>query len=136
MTVELVLGALLAAAAVVVVAAPFLRASADPPQPPEPRPEELVAAEERDRALAELKELEFDHRTGKITDEDYRALVQPLRQRAARTLTNGAPLPERRQNQPPSSPFPRKSSRSADRIASIPPRGPGGSPSRPANPVP
>ncbi len=93
MTVELVLGALLAAAAVVVVAAPFLRAS-DPPQPPEPRPEELVAAEERDRALAELKELEFDHRTGKITDEDYRALVQPLRQRAARTLANGAPLPD------------------------------------------
>jgi hypothetical protein len=93
MTVELVLGALLAAAAVVVVAAPFLRAS-DPPQPPEPRPEELVAAEERDRALAELKELEFDHRTGKITDEDYRALVQPLRQRAARTLANGATLPD------------------------------------------
>jgi hypothetical protein len=93
MTTELVLGALLAAVAVIVVAAPFLRA-VDPPQPPEPRPEELVAAEERDRALAELKELEFDHRTGKITDEDYRALVQPLRQRAARTLANGASLPE------------------------------------------
>jgi hypothetical protein len=94
MTVELVLGALLAAAAVVVVAAPFLRA-VDPPQPREPRPEELVAAEERDRALAELKELEFDHRTGKITDEDYRALVQPLRQRAARSLANGASLPDK-----------------------------------------
>jgi hypothetical protein len=93
MSIELVLGALLAAAAVVVVAAPFLRES-EPPEAPEPRPEELVAAEERDRALAELKELEFDHRTGKITDEDYRALVQPLRRRAARTLANGASLPD------------------------------------------
>ena len=31
--------------------------------------------EERDRALAALKELEFDHRTGKISDADYRELV-------------------------------------------------------------
>jgi hypothetical protein len=93
MSIELLLGALLAAAAVVFVAAPFLRAS-EPPAPPEPRPQDLVAAEERDRALAELKELEFDHRTGKITDEDYRALVQPLRRRAARTLANGASLPD------------------------------------------
>jgi hypothetical protein len=93
MSIELLLGALLAAAAVVFVAAPFLRA-ADPPAPPEPRPQDLVAAEERDRALAELKELEFDHRTGKITDEDYRALVQPLRRRAAQSLANGGSLPD------------------------------------------
>jgi hypothetical protein len=33
-----------------------------------------------------LKELEFDHRTGKVSDEDYRALVGPLRRRAAETL--------------------------------------------------
>jgi hypothetical protein len=92
MSIELLLGALLAAAAVVFVAAPFLRAS-EPPAPPEPRPQDLVAAEERDRALAELKELEFDHRTGKITDEDYRALVQPLRRRAAQSLANGGSLP-------------------------------------------
>jgi hypothetical protein len=70
---------------------PFLRD--DEPAPLlEPEPEGLAAAEERDRALAELKELEFDHRTGKITDEDYRALVQPLRRRAAQTLGNGSPL--------------------------------------------
>jgi hypothetical protein len=94
MSAELLLGALLAAAAVVFVAAPFLRAS-DPPAPPEPRPQDLVAAEERDRALAELKELEFDHRTGKITDDDYRALVQPLRRRAAESLANGGSLPDR-----------------------------------------
>jgi hypothetical protein len=89
--IELVLGALLAAAAVVFVAVPFLRAgerraAADPEQ------ESLIAAEERDRVLAELKELEFDHRTGKITDEDYRALVQPLRRLAARRMANGNAL--------------------------------------------
>ena len=94
MSIELLLGALLAAAAVVFVAAPFLR-TGEPPAPPEPRPQDLVAAEERDRALAELKELEFDHRTGKITDEDYRALVQPLRRRAAQSLANGGSLPDR-----------------------------------------
>jgi hypothetical protein len=93
-SVELVLGALLAAAAVVFVAVPFVRGGGAPP-PEEPAQETLVAAEERDRALAELKELEFDHRTGKITDEDYRALVQPLRRRAARSLANGATLPDR-----------------------------------------
>ena len=46
----------------------------------------LALAEERDRALAALKELEFDHRSGKISDEDYSELVGPLRRRAAETL--------------------------------------------------
>jgi hypothetical protein len=90
--IEVVLAAALAAAVVVFVAIPFLR-DHEPPAAAEPPEDALVAAEERDRAMAELKELEFDHRTGKITDEDYRALVQPLRQRAARTLANGVPLP-------------------------------------------
>ena len=43
-------------------------------------------AEVRDRALGALKELEFDHRTGKVSDEDYRALVGPLRREAADAL--------------------------------------------------
>jgi hypothetical protein len=91
--IELALGALLAAAAVVFVAVPFLRA-AGPPAAADPEQKSLIAAEERDRVLAELKELEFDHRTGKITDEDYRALVQPLRRLAARRMANGAALPD------------------------------------------
>jgi hypothetical protein len=82
---ELLLGALLAAAAVIFVAVPFLRAS-DPPESPVPADDALAVAEERDRLLAELKELEFDHRTGKITDEDYRTQVGPLRRRAAALL--------------------------------------------------
>jgi hypothetical protein len=51
------------------------------------QPELFEAFEERDRALAALRELEFDHRAGKIVDDDYRALVRTLRLRAAAALT-------------------------------------------------
>ena len=86
----LALGALLAIACVVLVALPFLRE----PQPLDdrldaptaPEQERVALAEERDRALAALKELEFDHRTGKVSDDDYRAQVGPLRRRAAEAL--------------------------------------------------
>ena len=84
------LAALLAVACVIVVALPFLREPEavddrlDAPDELERRRLEL--AEERDRVLADLKELEFDHRTGKVSDDDYRALVGPLRSRAASAL--------------------------------------------------
>jgi hypothetical protein len=89
-TAAVVLGALVAVAAVVVVALPFLRE----PAPADDRlaalspadRERLRLAEERDQALAALKELELDHRTGKVNDEDYRSLVGPLRRRAAGAL--------------------------------------------------
>jgi hypothetical protein len=89
MDVGLVVGALLAVACVVLVALPFLRRPGLTPA--EDRLQEtdlgrLELAEERDRTLAALKELEFDHRTGKISDDDYRELVGPLRRRAAETL--------------------------------------------------
>jgi hypothetical protein len=95
MILALVLGAVVAIAAVVVVARPFLRE----PDAPDDRLDALDEAmrrrveltEERDRALAALKELEFDHRTGKITDEDYRAQIGPLRRHAAETLRRLGP---------------------------------------------
>jgi hypothetical protein len=90
LTAALLFAALLAVACVVAVALPFLR---------EPEPESdslddldegerrrLELLEARDRALAALKELEFDHRTGTISDEDYRIQVGPLRREAASTL--------------------------------------------------
>ena len=90
MTLALVAGAVVAVAAVLFVARPFLREpqTADDrlAEPDELELRRLELAEERDRALAALKELEFDHRTGKVSDEDYRALVGPLRRRAAETL--------------------------------------------------
>jgi hypothetical protein len=88
--VALLLGALLAAACVVVVALPYLREPhplADAlDEPSELDRRRLELAEARDRALAALKELELDHRTGKVSDEDYRALVGPLRREAAEAL--------------------------------------------------
>jgi hypothetical protein len=85
LTAALVLGALLAVAAVWFVARPFLSRGDEAPVV-EPPPERLALEEERDRALAALKELEFDHRTGKISDEDYRDLVGELRRRASDAL--------------------------------------------------
>ena len=85
-----VVGALLAVAAVVLVALPFLREPTSADDRIDVRTEEeerrLALVEERDRALAALKELEFDHRTGKISDADYRELVGPLRRIAAGAL--------------------------------------------------
>ena len=92
MTAALVLGALLAVACVALVAVPFLRepdARREQDLLGEPGPagrRRLELAEERDRALAALKELEFDHRTGKITDADYRREIAALRQQAAAAL--------------------------------------------------
>ena len=89
-TYALVLGAVLAVACVLFVARPFLRepvADDDRLDAPTATEEERLAlVEERDHALGALKELEFDHRTGKVTDEDYRRDVGPLRQAAARAL--------------------------------------------------
>lgn len=86
-TAGVVIGAILAIGAIVLVALPFLR---DPVPADDallaPDDERLRLVEERDRALAALKELEFDHRTGKIADGDYRELVAPLRQEAAAAL--------------------------------------------------
>jgi len=90
MNVALALAAVLAVAAVVFVARPFIREPAPVSdlldEPGELERRRLELAEERDRALAALKELEFDHRTGKIGDEDYRSLVGPLRRTAAEAL--------------------------------------------------
>jgi hypothetical protein len=90
LTWALVLAALLAVACVVAVALPFLRE-------PEPESDSLAVPDEReqrrlellearDRSLAALKELEFDHRTGTISDDDYRILIGPLRREAAGAL--------------------------------------------------
>ena len=86
----LVLAAALAVAVVVVVALPFLREPAPASDALHeldgPERELLEAEEERDRALAALKELEADHRAGRLSDEDYRSVVGPLRQEAAQAL--------------------------------------------------
>ena len=106
MTIALVLAALLALLAVAFVARPFVRE----PAPASDRLDELSElerrrlelSEERDRALEALKELEFDHRTGKVSDDDYRALVGPMRRRAAEALRALEPRAEARPERIPS----------------------------------
>jgi hypothetical protein len=73
---------------VVFVAWPFV--SPDPP-PPEAALSEvdrgrLAAAERRDEAYLALRDLEFDLRTGKITDEDYQRERARLRAEAGAAL--------------------------------------------------
>ena len=88
--VAIVLGVAVAAGAVLLVAWPFLREPVaaddrlDAPGAGEAQWLELL--DDRDRVLAALKELEFDHRTGKIGDEDYRSQIGPLRRSAAAAL--------------------------------------------------
>jgi hypothetical protein len=88
--VSIALAVVLAVGVVVLVALPFLREPVvdddrlDAPTPEEER--RLALLDDRDRALTALKELEFDHRTGKIGDEDYRELIGPQRRAAAAAL--------------------------------------------------
>ena len=90
MSLWVVLGAALAVAVVLLVALPFLRE----PEPSSDRLDELDAAdrrrleaeESRDRALAALRELEADHRAGRVSDEDYRSVIGSVRRDAAEAL--------------------------------------------------
>lgn len=89
MTLELVglsLGAALAVLAVAFVARPFLRESVRGEGPAPADDARIHLLEQRDRALGALKELEFDHRTGKISDADYRESVGTLRSQVAQAL--------------------------------------------------
>jgi hypothetical protein len=89
-TVALVLAAVLAVVCVAAVALPFLRE----PEPAsdlidrlgDAQREALQLAETRDRAVEALRELESDHRGGRVSDADYRALVGPLRADVAAAL--------------------------------------------------
>jgi hypothetical protein len=85
-----VLAVVLAVAAVAFVARPFLAE----PEAEDDRlggltpaeQERLELLERRDQARGALKELEFDHRTGKLADADYEASVGQLRREAAEAM--------------------------------------------------
>ena len=94
MTLALLLAALLAVVCVVAVALPFLLE----PEPfsdtldelDEPERRRLELLEARDRALAALKELEFEHRTGTISDDDYRVSTSTRRGGRTRACSTGS----------------------------------------------
>jgi hypothetical protein len=103
MTFALIVAAALAVLCVLYVARPFLREPAARSdvlmQPDELDRRRLALIEERDRATDALRELEFDHRTGKLSDDDYRLLVGPLRRRAAEAARALEPRGEERQRE-------------------------------------
>jgi len=81
--------AVLAVAALIFVAFPLARppgASEVVPAPTDEARARLAARERRDAAYAALRELELDHRTGKLTDEDYAASREALRAEAIEAL--------------------------------------------------
>jgi hypothetical protein len=76
---------------VVFVTAPLRRTPVSGPLPPdmtsdsaEPELRELESA--RDAKLRELRDAELDHRTGKLSDEDYQAVDGALRAEAIEIL--------------------------------------------------
>jgi hypothetical protein len=88
MTAALLL-ALLAIAAVVAVAWPLLRppSSGDIAEPADPAAlRRLELRERRDAALTAIQELELDHRTGKVDDDDYARAHAELRAEAAAAI--------------------------------------------------
>jgi hypothetical protein len=83
------LAALLGFACILIVARPFLRSDdADDTldQLDAVQRHRLELLEARDRAITALKELEVDHREGKVSDTDYRTLVSQLRGEAAQAI--------------------------------------------------
>jgi RNA polymerase subunit RPABC4/transcription elongation factor Spt4 len=87
LTIFVLLAILLSAAALYAVAHPILaRARSAQPGPASAREtlDELLAR--REAAFQALRELAFDHRVGKITDEDFTAFEAHLKQTAADAL--------------------------------------------------
>jgi hypothetical protein len=79
--------AVIVATVVVAVAWPFLSPAGAPEQALSPRDRNLLELmERRDAAYAGLRDLEQDHRTGKVGDEDYQSERRRLRAEAAGAL--------------------------------------------------
>ncbi len=75
-------GLALAIMAAVLVTDPFLRRQARKSRAPGPRAREL-----RHSALLAIRDLDFDHQTGKVVEEDYQAWRASLLEEAARWFT-------------------------------------------------
>ena len=93
----LVVGTLLAVAALAFVLAPLFRSSrpSTPPRAPGREP----SAAPTERAVAALREIEFDHATGKLSESDYAELKATYTARAIAAMraddaaTSAAPAP-------------------------------------------
>ena len=85
---EFVLVMVAAAAVILIVSAPFRRAQADGAEAQDAgSPSEVAALEAaREAKYREIRDAELDHRTGKLSDEDYGAVDSALRAEAISIL--------------------------------------------------
>jgi hypothetical protein len=86
--VTVALGIVLALAAVFVVLLPIVRPPADglEPRPLFDDPEDDPLEHRKEQALAALKEIEFDRATGKLSDDDYQAMLTRYTKEAVEAL--------------------------------------------------
>jgi hypothetical protein len=78
--------ALVALAAVAVVAWPLVREGAPETEPGSDDPARGELQDAIDRSLRAIREIEFDHRAGNLSDEDFAELDGAERARAAELL--------------------------------------------------
>lgn len=85
---ELLLVMVAAAAVILIVSAPFRRAEIDGGDAEDTSSSSEVAELEaaREAKYREIRDAELDHRTGKLSDEDYRAVDTELRAEAISIL--------------------------------------------------
>lgn len=101
LTLELLAGALLALLGVALVLEPLIRSNqvveappADPSAVDEWDADIAVAATPRARALAALREIEFDRETGKLDDKDYETLKARYTREAIEAMRTEEATPE------------------------------------------
>ncbi|HWF71807.1 MAG TPA: hypothetical protein VG186_00600 [Solirubrobacteraceae bacterium] len=85
---EFLLVMVAAAAVIVIVSAPFRRVESGGAEAQDTRPSAKVAELEaaREAKYREIRDAELDHRTGKLSDEDFHALDNTLRAEAISIL--------------------------------------------------
>lgn len=85
-TLSIALAGSLGLACALFVAWPLLRGAVRRSSSDERATEVAELKDEKDKLLQALKEIEFDHRTGKLSDEDFQSLRADYRRRAIEAL--------------------------------------------------
>jgi hypothetical protein len=84
---EFVIVMVAAAAVIVIVSAPFRHAGAEAePEEAAPKPQVADLEAAREAKYREIRDAELDHRTGKLSDEDFRLVDDALRAEAITIL--------------------------------------------------
>lgn len=96
MTLAALLIGLVGLTVVALVAWPLTHPRPDRGEGPERDPERVALDDAIDRSLRAIREIEFDHRAGNLSDEDFASLDRDERRRAAELLRRRDALSSRR----------------------------------------